>query len=69
MSVDLATSPLTRPHLSLTLNIIVSLTSGPHWSGLTWTVPVDLLTSALRNADAVKHFLDLSLFRKFQKMS
>ena len=23
-----------------------SLTSGPHWSGLTWTRPVDLLTSA-----------------------
>ena len=29
--------------------------------------PVDLLTSHLCHDDAVKHFLDLCFFRKFQK--
>ena len=36
-----------------------SLTSGPHWPGLTWTAPVDLMTSHRRHANTVNHFLDL----------
>ena len=54
--------------MSVTLMSNVTLTYGPHWSGLTWTAPVDLLTSHRRHADAVNLFLDLFLFRKFQKM-
>ena len=68
VSFDRADVVVDWAHLSATLTSPGSLTSGPHWSGLTWTGSVDLLRSAWRNADAVMHFLDLFLFKKFQKM-
>ena len=58
-SVDHADVAIDWVHMSVTLTSTVTLTSGTHWSGLTWTVSVDLQTSHRRDADAVNHFLDL----------
>ena len=58
VSFDLADVAFDRPHTSVTHASGVSLTSGPHWSGLTWPSIVDLMTSLLCHADAVKPFLD-----------
>ena len=49
----------------------VTLMCGPHTSGLTWTRPVDLMTSGCGHADAIFIFWNLIYFiiiRKFQKL-
>ena len=50
------------------LNNPVSLTCGPHTSGLTLGDPVDLLTSALRHADAIFLFWNLVHFINIQEI-
>ena len=46
----------------------VTLTCGPHTSGLTLGDPVDLLTSALRHADAIFLFWNLVYFINNQEI-
>ena len=58
VSFDLVDVAFDRPHTSVTHASGVSLTSGLHWSGLTWPATVDLITSLLCDANAVKPFLD-----------
>ena len=47
----------------------MSLTSGPHWSGLTLTATVDLLRSAWRNADAIIGFTGFILTQEIPENS
>ena len=59
VSLDRDDVAIDQSHMSATLTTIVTMTSGTHWSGLTWLTSVDLLMSPRRHAYTINDFLDL----------